>query len=147
MGDFLGLFMLLAGYVIGLGAVTVIDLHGILSRRSSYWTETTARTHKVTRPLIWLGVGLVIIGAAIFYRGDYGAFIPTVHAALLALLVLNGLFVSFRVTPFLLVRESEGRASELLPDALQHKIAVAFAVSTIAWWGSLALLVWYVLGR
>ncbi len=30
------LFILIAGYIIGLGAVTVIDLHGFLGRKSSY---------------------------------------------------------------------------------------------------------------
>jgi len=28
--DFIGLFILLAGFIIGLGAVTVIDIHGFL---------------------------------------------------------------------------------------------------------------------
>ena len=37
--DIIGLFLLIAGFIIGLGAVTVIDLHGFLGRTSSYWTE------------------------------------------------------------------------------------------------------------
>ena len=45
--EFFGLFIHLAGFVIGLGAVTVIDLHGFLGRKSPYWTEATTRTHKV----------------------------------------------------------------------------------------------------
>ena len=53
--DILGLFIFMSGFVIGLGAVTVIDIHGFLGRKSSYWTEATTRTHKVTKPLIWGG--------------------------------------------------------------------------------------------
>jgi len=58
--DILGLFLFIAGFIIGLGAVTVIDLHGFLGRKSSYWTEATIRTHKVTKPLIWIGILLAI---------------------------------------------------------------------------------------
>lgn len=64
--DLLGLFVMLAGFVIGLGAVTVIDLHGFLGRKSAYWTLATTRTHKVTKPLIWLGMSLAVIGGFIF---------------------------------------------------------------------------------
>lgn len=147
MADFLGLLLLLAGYVIGLGAVTVIDLHGFLGRTSKYWTVATTRTHKVTKPMIWAGIALIVIGGAVFYRGDYGATTPLVHAALVTLLVLNGLFLSFRVSPFMLERERAGRDGDLLPAAWQRKIAAAFVVSIVGWWGSLALLAWYVLER
>ena len=65
MLDFIGLFIFLAGLIIGLGAVTVIDIHGFLGRKSSYWTEATTRTHKVTKPLIWIGIAFAIIGGII----------------------------------------------------------------------------------
>jgi hypothetical protein len=58
----------IAGFIIGLGAVTVIDLHGFLGRKSSYWTEATIRTHKITKPLIWIGIFLAILGGLITYR-------------------------------------------------------------------------------
>lgn len=35
--DFIVLFILLAGFVIGLGAVTVIDINGFLGRKSVYY--------------------------------------------------------------------------------------------------------------
>ncbi len=66
--DFLGLFMFISGFIIGLGAVTVIDIHGFLGRKSSYWTEATTRTHKVTKPMIWVGIILAVIGGFILYR-------------------------------------------------------------------------------
>ena len=65
--EFVGLYLHLAGFIIGLGAVTVIDLHGFLGRKSPYWTEATTRTHKVTKPLIWLGMTLAIMGAVVFH--------------------------------------------------------------------------------
>jgi len=141
--DFIGLFILLAGCIVGLGAVTVIDIHGFLGRKSSYWTEATVRTHKVTKPLIWLGILLAIIGGTIFYRNESFSGVPLYHALIACVLIVNGLFLSFYVSPFLLKREREGRQSELLPTPLQNKIIVSLIISDIGWWGGLFLLVFY----
>jgi len=144
MTTFLGLFILCAGFVIGLGAVTVIDLHGFLARRSSYWTEATIRTHKITKPLIWIGTTLAITGGVIFYSVNPFLWIQLVHTFIALILVLNGFFLSFYVSPYLLAQEREGRSSELLPHWLQTAISISFIVSFIGWWGSLGLFVWYV---
>lgn len=145
--DFLGLFLFLAGFIIGLGAVTIIDIHGFLGRKSSYWTEATTRTHKVTKPMIWAGIFLGIVGGLIFYRTETLTGIPRIHAIIAAVLILNGYFLSFKVSPFLLKREKEGRSGELLPQSWQNKIMVSLIVSDIGWWGGLALLVVYLLNR
>lgn len=147
MLDAAGLFLLLAGFVIGLGAVTVIDIHGFLGRTSSYWTEATTRTHKVTKPMIWAGITLAIIGGALFYRNETFSGIPLIHALIACALIANGYFLSFRVSPFLLAREKAGKAGALLPNAWQKKIMVSLIVSDIGWWGSLLLLVVYLLRR
>lgn len=115
--DIIGLYIHLAGFVIGLGAVTVIDLHGFLGRKSPYWTEATTRTHKVTKPLIWLGLVLVIFGAIIFYRNRVWSLSLLAQAIIVCALMINGIFLSFKVSPFLIQREKEGRAAELLPIA------------------------------
>ncbi len=145
--DVIGLFLLLAGFVIGLGAVTVIDIHGFLGRTSSYWTEATTRTHKVTKPMIWAGISLAVVGGLIFYRTHGLSGIPLVHAFIALILIINGCFLSFGVSPFLLKREKEGRSGELLPASLQRKIVVSLIVSDIGWWGGLFLLVVYLVGR
>ncbi len=142
--DFIGLFVLIAGFIIGLGAVTVIDIHGFLGRKSAYWTEATTRTHKVTKPLIWIGIFLALIGGIILYRNETFSGIPLYHAIIAGILILNGLFLSFYVSPFLLAREREGRQAELLPTSLQNKIIVSLIISDIGWWGGLALLVLYI---
>lgn len=143
--DFLGLFLLLAGFVIGLGAVTVIDIHGFLGRKSEYWTEATTRTHKVTKPLIWVGILLAIVGGMLFYRDVATGAIPFFHALIAFILVLNGLFLSFKVSPYLLKREREGNERELLPQKWQRKIMISLIISDIGWWGGLVLLVFYLL--
>lgn len=144
---FIGLFIMLAGFIIGLGAVNVIDIHGFLGRHSPYWTEATIRTHKVTKPLIWVGIMLAIVGGLIFYHNVPFTGIPLYHAIIALVLILNGLFLSFYVSPFLLKREMEGKQRELLPKTLQNKIIVSLIISDILWWGGLALLIWYIISR
>jgi len=133
--EILPFFITIAGFVIGLGAVTVIDLHGFLGRKSSYWTEATTRTHKITKPLIWLGIILVLIGHILFYKS--GLLILEnfkINLAIISLLLINGLFLSFIVSPSLLKREKEERSEELLPQILQNKITISFIVSFVGWW-------------
>lgn len=146
MLDIIGLFLLLAGIIIGLGAVVVIDIHGFLGRKSSYWSEATTRTHKVTKPLIWLGIILAILGGSIFYRHAGLSGIPFAHLIIAIILILNDCFLSFSVSPYLIKREREGKASELLPKAWQWKIAGSLVVSDVGWWSGVVLLVVYLVG-
>ena len=141
--DFLGLYLLIAGFILGLGAVTVIDLHGFLGRKSAYWTEATTRTHKVTKPLIWLGMFLAILGGSMFYRLEGLSNFVLIHMCSAVLMILNGCFLSFSVSPFLLERERRGAQAELLPQSWQIKITFSFIVSFVLWWGNLAVLVYY----
>lgn len=143
--DALALFAMIAGFVIGLGAVTVIDLLGLLGRTSSYWTEATTRAHKVTKPLIWLGMTLAIAGGSVFYRHETLSGIPLLHAIAAIVLIANGMFLSFVVSPFLLRRERAGKSGEVLPTSWQWRIAASLIISDIGWWGSLFLLVVYLL--
>jgi len=139
----IGLFIFLAGFIIGLGSVTVIDILGFLGRGSQYWTEVTVRVHKVTKPLIWIGIILAILGGTILYWGKPFSGIPMWHALFALVLIVNGYFLSFKVSPFLMQREREGRADEILPTEWHKKITASFVVSFIGWWGALALLVAY----
>lgn len=142
--DVVGIFLFIAGFIIGLGAVTVIDLHGFLGQFSAYWTEATIRTHKVTKPLIWLGILLCVVGGILLYRNESMSGVPLYHLILAIILILNGIYLSFVISPKLLTREKLGKASEILPKSLQRKILLSFIVSFIGWWGSVALFVWYI---
>lgn len=143
--DFIGLFLFITGFVVGLGAVTVIDIHGLLGRTSSYWTEATTRTHKVTKPMIWVGMFLCILGGLLFYRDVGFTGIPRLHAFIALALLINGYFLSFKVSPFLLQREKEGKSGELLPQSFQNKIIFSLIISDVGWWGALVLLVYYII--
>lgn len=139
----LGLFLFIAGFIIGLGAVTVIDMLGFLGQKSSYWTLTTIRAHKVTKPLIWIGTVLAVAGGALFYYGESFVGIPMYHAFLAGILLLNGSFLSFYVSPRLLTQEEMGNADQLLPVSLQRKIKVSFVISFVSWWTAVLLLAYY----
>ncbi|HMR55020.1 MAG TPA: hypothetical protein PKD34_00290 [Candidatus Doudnabacteria bacterium] len=141
--DTIGLFLFMAGFVVGLGAVTVIDVHGFLGRHSSYWTESTIRAHKVTKPLIWLGLLILLIGAAITYRDSWLSGVALYQAILVLLLIVNGLFLTFYVSPKLLAQERDGRIAEPLSVGLRNKIALSFGISFFGWWGALFLLAWH----
>lgn len=145
--DLIGTLMLITGFVIGLGAVTVIDIHGFLGRKSSYWTEATTRTHKVTKPMIWVGIFLVILGELLVYRGSVFTGIPLYLMAIDLVLIMNGLFLSFQVSPYLLQREKEGRSAELLPVSWQKKITVSLLFSDLGWWVALMLVVYTIVNR
>lgn len=138
MEEFFSIFLISAGYVIGLGAVTVIDTLGFLGRKSSYWTQTTIRTHKVTKPLIWLGIFLILIGSYFYKNLNLNLIF------FYLILVLNGLFLSLYVSPILLERERKGKGSEILPQSLQIKIVVSFLISLISWWGSLVYFIFLI---
>lgn len=134
----ISLFILIAGFIIGLGAVTVIDIHGFLARKSPYWTEATIRTHKVTKPLIWFGTMLVIISSYMLFKESESY--PLILLVQLVM-ILNGCFLSFVVSPHLLKKEREGKSTELLDMNLQIKISISFVISFLSWWGLLAYLI------
>lgn len=142
--SFLGLWLMIAGLVIVVGSVNVMDWISWLARRSGYWTEAAIRTHKVTKPLDWAGAGLAFVGGLIFYRHHGLSGMPLLQLTLWVMLCLNGAWLSFAVSPELLRREKTGRSTELLPDRLQRKITTSFMLSVIGWWTEISLLVWFI---
>jgi hypothetical protein len=121
-------FVWLAGFVIGL-------------QRSGYWTEATIRTHKVTKPLIWLGLFIATLGGAWYYSLIGTSSLTIAHIGVIPIMILNGSFLSFWISPRLLERERKGKASEILPKPWKTAVTLSFFVSIITWWGSLALAV------
>lgn len=138
------LFITIAGYIVGLGAVTVIDLHGFLGQKSAYWTQATIQTHKVTKPLIWLGTFIAIGGSLLSYNYFGFTNLSYVHLGLFIPMILNGCFLSFWLSPRLLQREKQGRATELLPAKWQNAIKISFIFSFVGWWGGILLYTLYI---
>lgn len=140
---FLFTLITIAGFVIGLGAVTVIDLHGFMGRHSPYWTEATIRTHKITKPLIWIGISLVLLGTLLAgYAHSINLGTMLVRIIIIMIMIANGCFLSFVISPDLIKREQGGRSKELLPVSMQRKITMSFIVSFTTWWGLLVWTLW-----
>ena len=125
-------FFHLAGIIIGLGAVTVIDTMGFISRNSKQWTQVTIKAHHVTKPLIWLGTSIMILSWFFLYQSTP---LDKIKSLLMFIMILNGIFLSFYVSPAL---DKLSGKKILLPKALQLKITASFIISFSSWWG----LVW-----
>lgn len=131
---FIPLSVTIVGFIVGLGAVTVIDIHGVLGKSSAYWRAAAVRTHKVTMPLIWLGGLLVGIG----YMLSAGQGIDLSWLwYIYALLILNGCFLSFVISPKLIANERNGNPEAELPAFWQKLIIMSTIVSFCGWWPSL----------
>jgi hypothetical protein len=143
--DFLGTFLFITGLIIGLGSVTVIDILGFLGRKSPYWTLTTIRTHKVTKPLIWIGIFLTIVGGNILYRNIGFNSFGLYHTILGIILILNGCFLSFIISPYLLGRERNNLSEEILSQSIQFKITLSFIISFVSWWLSVVIFTLFIL--
>ena len=135
---FLPVIVTIVGFVVGLGAVTVIDIHGILGKGSAYWRAAAVRTHKVTMPLIWLGS--LLVGAGYWLSAAQGvelAWLWYIYAVLIA----NGSFLSFVISPKLKANERAGKPEAELPKSWQKLVIISTTVSFVGWWPSLFLYV------
>ena len=125
------LFFHLAGIIIGLGAATVIDTMGFFSRKNIEKTQQTIFAHHTTKPLIWIGTIIVLITWIIMFIRNSFEGIYLWKSLLLIVMVLNGCFLSFIISPELNRRIG---IKELLPRTLQIKIGVSLVISFISWW-------------
>ncbi len=121
-------FIHFAGIIIALGAVTVIDILGFLSRKSKSWTQVTIATHHVTKLLIWFGTALMTLSWIFLFGNSTFAYIKSV---LIVLLIANGSFLSFYVSPRL---DMLCRKNKLFPKKLQYKVMVSAFISFCCWW-------------
>ncbi len=129
------LFFHLAGLIIGLGAVTVIDFLGFTSRKSKDLTQVTISAHHVTKPLIWVGTILLAISWIFLYENNVTSNLKSI---LLIFMILNGIFLSFYVSPRL---DKLIGKKVLLSFDLQLKITISMLISFFSWWTFVVLTV------
>ncbi len=129
------LFLHLAGIIIGLGAVTVIDSLGFFSRKSASKTKTTIEAHHTTKPLIWIGTILSLVGWILLNLTSTPKFQIT-KSIIFIILILNGIFLSVYVSPRL---DKLRNSNKILPNKLQTKIAISMTISFISWWSFVIL--------
>jgi hypothetical protein len=121
-------FIHFAGIIIALGTVTVIDILGFFSRRSKKWTQVTIAAHHVTKPLIWFGTAFMVTSWILLFSYSKLAYIKSV---LILLLIANGSFLSFYVSPKL---DMLSGRNKLFPKKLQHKVMLSAIISFCCWW-------------
>lgn len=131
----IGIGLTMLGFIVGLGAVIVIDICGALGTRWTYWTQTAIRVHKVTKPLIWTGMVLLVVGYGFMWRGAVLRYDELVlSVGIMAIMVGNGLFLSGVVSPRLYALERAKQDTHVLPTSLQIKIGISFIISVCSWW-------------
>jgi Zn-dependent protease with chaperone function len=140
---FYGLLLFICGFIVGLGSVCLIASIAFLGRKSPYFSEATIRAHKVSKGLIWLGWFLAIVGGFILYSNEPPTSVWFWQVIILLPLTINGLWLTTKVSPYLIKKELIGDANKLLPRKLQKKITISFLISLSTWWLEIILLVWY----
>ncbi len=135
-----GIILIIMGFIFGLGSVTVIDIHGFLAQRSHYWTQATTRSHKITKPLIWSGIFMVLVGHMIlFVNGSMSEQEFLSRFAIIAIMIINGIYLSFFISPYLIKREQQHKDSQFLSPGMRIGIFASFFTSLICWWGLLVI--------
>ncbi len=130
------MFFHFVGIIIGLGAVSVIDVMGFFSRKSKKKTQDTISAHHTTKPLIWIGTIIVLV-TWIFILIERGfGIIEVIKSVLLGVMILNGCFLSFHISPRL---DKLIGKKVLLPRSLQTKIGISLVISFISWWSFVLL--------
>lgn len=135
-GLFVPMFVTVAGFIIGLGAVTVVDIHGVLGKSSAYWRAAAVRTHKVTMPLIWLGS--LLVGSGYALSSAAGVDLTWIWY-IFAILILNGSFLTLVISPKLIANEKIGKPDAELPSLWQNLIILSTIISFSGWWSSVGL--------
>jgi len=125
------LFIHLVGIIIGLGAVTVIDTLGFFSRKNKNLTQVTIHAHHVTKLLIWIGTLIVLFSWIFFLLENSLEGIYLFKTILLGIMILNGSFLSFFISPRL---DKLIGKKVLLPNRLQKMISVSLVFSFLSWW-------------
>lgn len=125
------LFFHFVGIIIGLGAVTVIDVMGFFSRNDVRKTQNTIFAHHITKPLIWIGTLIVFFTWIVMLVGNFFEGVFLWKSLLLVIMILNGCFLSFIISPKL---DNMIGVKKLLNRDLKIKIGFSLIVSFVSWW-------------
>ena len=120
------------GLVIGMGSAIVIETIGFIARKSGYWTRVAVQVHYVTKPLIWIGTILLSLSWILIRGFDTVVYPYYWKTLLLLLLIINGGYLSFIISPRIIEHQkhSDGKP---LPSKLQTIILPSAIVSVLGW--------------
>jgi hypothetical protein len=120
----------LLGLAVAVGAVAVIDWHGLLWMGRKRDLRETARIAAAVTPLIWAGLLVLGVTGALL-KPDLTEPLAWVKMAAVLLLALNGVAAS--ETRQVLRRTADGVALDDLPRALATRLLASAAASQVAW--------------
>jgi hypothetical protein len=120
----------LLGLALAVGAVAVIDWHGLLWLKHRRELRETARIAAAVSPLIWAGLLLLgITGAAL--KPDLGQLVPWVKMGAVLVVAINGVAAS--ETRQVLRRVAEGVTFDAMPRVLSLRMVGSAVISQLAW--------------
>jgi hypothetical protein len=120
----------LLGLAVAVGAVAVIDWHGLLWMARKRDLRETARIAAAVTPLIW--AGLLVLGVTgAFLKPDLTTPLAWVKMVAVLFLAINGVAAS--ETRQVLRRTADGVALDDLPRALATRLLASAAASQAAW--------------
>lgn len=120
----------LLGLAVAVGAVAVIDWHGLLWMGRKRDLRETARIAAAVTPLIWAGLLVLGLTGAVL-KPDLTAPLAWVKMVAVLFLALNGVAAS--ETRQVLRRTADGVALVDLPRALAARLLASAAASQVAW--------------
>lgn len=122
----------LVGMVIGLGAVLLVDWHGLVWLAGLRTFRDSLRVGEAAHPLVWMGLLLMITSGA-FLQPDLSK--PTTGIKQVAVLALlnNGVAVRRLGARLSLLRPRIHRLGDL-PRRHRYAVITTLAVSQVAWW-------------
>lgn len=132
---YIALFIHVISFIIGFGAVIVIDAFGLLWLIKRVKLATVNTVANVTQILIWLGwTGLVLSGSVLLYHKGFIDNLTWIKLSFVLMLGLNGLFLHS-------IKKSMERlgSPEELPKIIMFRTALASTISQLGWWGAISI--------
>ena len=132
---FLGFLAIhIVSLIVGMGAVIVIDVFGLLWIFKKVELVFVAKVANTTQKLIWIGwVGLVLSGVGLIFIKGYVDNLTFIKLFFVALVGFNGVLLHF-------VKKSiESVVGEDVPTKLKFNIAFTSTISQIGWWGAITI--------
>lgn len=121
----------LVGLVLGLGSVLLVDWSGLGWMVGLRRLRECLRLAEAARPLIWGGVGLLLLSGLLLHP-DFSSPLPWVKMTAVVLLVNNGLVVDALDHE---LRQLPSRTTfEALPAPIRTRLMTTATLSQAMWW-------------
>jgi hypothetical protein len=131
----IAIFIHIISFIIGFGAVIVIDTFGLLWLLKKTKLATVNTVADVTEKLIWVGwFGLILSGTVLLLEKGFIDNLTWIKLFFVAMLGVNGLFLHS-------IKKSMERLGnpEELPKSIMFRTGLASSISQLGWWGALTI--------